>query len=130
MRGVECKVTAEGLAAVGIQECDCLLANALSEVASVFKNLSAIAPEIMEIRPAGFAPVEAVRVEVDAAAEVAVEVVEAMRVGDGVRFLAKVPFADGGGAVTRLLERGAKARNARRQFSSIGGDSRIGRKAT
>ena len=68
----------------------------LGEELAVAPDFGGVLPEVVV---AGAGPVIVVRVVVDAATEVAEEVIEALRVWDSVGRIAEVPFADGGGVV-------------------------------
>ena len=80
----------------------CALANhEIAKIASVFPNLDAVAPQIVQVRRH---PVEEVGVVVDAPAHMAIGEVEALAVGHGLGSVAEMPLPDVGCCISRVLE--------------------------
>ena len=91
----------ERLRPVFFGECGGLVEHEVGEVAAVFKNLGAVALQVVDV---GAAPVEKVRVVVDASAEVAETVIEALSVGTSRGGRAEMPLANLGGGIAGVLE--------------------------
>ena len=100
MWSVESKIDKEGLVLVFINKFACLLHHEIWKELTIMKDLFTIAPKVMLVRSA---PVEEVRIVVDAADEVPEGMIKTLGIRDGFLMVSKVPLANVCGGIAGLF---------------------------
>ena len=93
---VESKIDEEGLVLVFINKLACFFHHEIWKEFTIMKDLFAITPKVMLVRPA---PVEEVRIVIDTADEVTKGVIKALGIWDRFFMVSEVPLANVCGSI-------------------------------
>ena len=91
MRGVQREIEEEGLLCILLKKTLGFANHQIREIFTRLKDLRAVPPQIMAIRPR---PIKEVRVVIDTASAVPEKLIKPLGLWVGLRRLTQVPFAD------------------------------------